>query len=220
MGRVRRLLVIICAAVLAVAVAPAANAAETPWFARSVGNATQVISVVGTGGSKAKMDVWQRTSSGWQPVAAGIPANIGANGMLPKTRDGNMATPMGVFTLDFAFGTEPNPGGGLAYVQVGPDHWWDGDMGSPTYNTMQVCRKEQCPFRTEPSSGTENLQIPQYRHAIVMGVNKARVPGNGGAFFVHTTDGGPTAGCVAIDDAMMVKLIQWLKPGALIAVAK
>lgn len=95
-----------------------------------------------------------------------------------------------MFTLDFAFGTEPNPGGGLPYVQVGPDHWWDGDMKSPTYNTMQVCKKEQCRFNTSLSAGTENLHIPQYRHAVVMGVNKARVPGNGGAFFVHSTDGG------------------------------
>ena len=38
-----------------------------------------------------------------------------------------------------------------------------------------------------------------------MGVNKERVPGNGGAFFLHTTDGGPTAGCVAIDDATLVR---------------
>ena len=97
--------------------------------------------------------------------------------MAAETHDGKMATPMGIFTLDFAFGTAPNPGGGLQYVQVGPDHWWDGDMKSPTYNTMQVCKKAQCPFDTVPGSGTENLEIPQYAHAVVMGVNKARGPG-------------------------------------------
>ncbi len=166
------------------------------------------------------MDVWQRGPAGWQPIGAGIPANIGANGMAPQTHDGEMKTPMGVFSLDFAFGTAPNPGSGLQYVQVTPDHWWDGDMKSPTYNTMQVCQKAQCPFNTDLSSGTENLNISAYKHAIVMGVNKARVPGNGGAFFVHTTDGGPTAGCVAIDDATLVKIMQWLRPGAVIAVAK
>ena len=112
------------------------------------------------------------TSAGWQPIGVGIDANIGANGMAAETHDGNMATPMGVFTLDFAFGTKPNPGGGLQYVQVGPDHWWDGDMKSPTYNTMQVCKKAQCPFATGAGSGTENLEIPQYAHAVVMGVNK------------------------------------------------
>ncbi len=219
----RRLLMLLCAVMLwcgAGLVAPVARAVDTPWFADSVGAATQVISVVGVGGSTAKMDVWQRSTAGWEPIGVGIPAHIGSNGMAPQTHDGEMKTPMGIFSLDFAFGTQPNPGGGLQYVQVGPDHWWDGDMKSPTYNTMQVCKKAQCPFNTDPSSGTENLKIPQYAHAVVMGVNKARVPGNGGAFFLHTTDGGATAGCVAIDDATLVKIMQWLQPGALIAVAK
>ena len=219
----RRVLVSICAALsaalLAVASAPPSSA-ETPWFQANVGNAAQVLSVVSTGGSTAKMDVWQRDANGWKPVATAIPVHVGANGMVPQSHDGEMATPMGIFSLDFAFGTQPNPGGGLDYVQVTRDYWWDGDMNSPTYNTMQVCKKADCPFDTNPASGTENLYIPQYAHAIVMGVNKARIPGNGGAFFVHTTDGGPTAGCVSIDDATLVKIMQWLRPGALIAVAK
>jgi L,D-peptidoglycan transpeptidase YkuD (ErfK/YbiS/YcfS/YnhG family) len=209
-----------CVALLALTSAPWATAEETPWFANQVGNAAQVLSVVGTGGSKAKMDVWQRSAAGWQPVGVGINANIGSKGMSVEHSDGQMLTPMGIFTLDFAFGTQPNPGGGLQYVQVTPDHWWDGDMKSPTYNTMQVCKKAQCPFNTDPSSGTENLDIPQYAHAIVMGVNKERIPGKGGAFFVHTTDGGPTAGCVAIDDATLVSIMKWMQPGAVIAVSK
>lgn len=220
-GSVRRRLVVLCAAVcLALAAAPIGRADYTPWFAPSVGNATQVISVTGAGGSSAKMDVWQRSTNGWEPISVAIPAHVGANGFAEQTHDGNMATPLGIYTLDFAFGTEPNPGGGLQYVQVTHDHWWDGDMKSPTYNTMQVCKKSQCPFDTSSDGGTENLYIPQYAHAVVMGVNKARVPGNGGAFFLHTTDGGPTAGCVSVDDAMVVKLIQWLRPGAMIAIAK
>ena len=219
----RRVLVSICAALsaalLAVASAPPSSA-ETPWFQANVGNAAQVLSVVSTGGSTAKMDVWQRDANGWKPVATAIPVHVGANGMVPQSHDGEMATPMGIFSLDFAFGTQPNPGGGLDYVQVTRDYWWDGDMNSPTYNTMQVCKKADCPFDTNPASGTENLYIPQYAHAIVMGVNKARVPGNGGAFFVHTTDGGATAGCVSLDDDTLVKIMRWLQPGALIAVAK
>ena len=197
-----------------------AHAEYTPWFAPQVGDATQVISVVGAGGSSAKMDVFQRGANGWEPLRAGIPAHVGEKGLAAETHDGNMQTPLGIYTLDFAFGTAPNPGGGLQYVQVGSDHWWDGDMKSPTYNLMQVCEKSQCPFSTALSDGTENLDIPQYAHAVVMGVNKERIPGKGGAFFLHATDGGPTAGCVAIDDAMVVKLIQWLRPGALIAVSK
>lgn len=219
----RRALVSIGAALSTAAIALASapiSDAEAPWFQANVGNATQVLSVVGTGGATAKMDVWQRGETGWQPIGSGIPVHIGANGMVPQSHDGEMATPMGVFSLDFAFGTQPNPGTGLEYVQVTRDYWWDGDLNSPTYNTMQVCKEADCAFNTDPSSGTENLYIPQYAHAVVMGVNKARVPGNGGAFFVHTTDGGPTAGCVALDDDTLVKIMKWLRPGAVIAVAK
>ncbi|GAC1406369.1 MAG: L,D-transpeptidase family protein [Mycobacterium sp.] len=216
----RRLLALLCAAGIWISAAPTAHADFRPWFAPQVGNATQVISVVGTGGSMAKMDVFQRSASGWQAVRAGIPTHVGENGFAAQSHDGNMATPLGIYTLDFAFGTAPNPGGGLQYVQVGPDHWWDGDPKSPTYNTMQMCKKAQCPFDTSPDGGTENLDIPEYKHAVVMGVNKARVPGNGGAFFMHTTDGGPTAGCVAIDDGTLVDIMRWLQPGAMIAITK
>ena len=197
-----------------------AHAEYTPWFAPQVGDATQVISVVGAGGSSAKIDVFQRDAAGWQPLRGGIPAHVGANGFAAETHDGNMKTPLGIYSLDFAFGTAPNPGGGLQYVQVGPDHWWDGDMKSPTYNTMQVCKKAQCPFDTAPDSGTENLDIPQYKHAVVMGVNKNKAPGGGAAFFFHTTDGKPTEGCVAVDDAQLVSIMKWLRPGAVIAITK
>jgi L,D-peptidoglycan transpeptidase YkuD (ErfK/YbiS/YcfS/YnhG family) len=209
---------ILAVAVIAMAAAPMSRAETTPWFANSVGNATQVVSVVGVGGSSAKMDVWQRTAAGWQPIGAGIPTHIGSAGMTPQAKDDYPATPMGIFTLDSAFGTAPSPGGGLPYLQVGPDDWWDGDDHSPTFNTHQHCRKDRCRFDT---SASENLDISAYVHSVVMGVNtRERIPGNGSAFFMHATDGSPTEGCVAIDDATLVKIIQWLRPGALIAIAQ
>ena len=214
---ISRSLTALAAALVALASAPLTHA-ETPWFQSSVGNATQVLSVIGTGGSTGKMDVWQRGAAGWQPVATAIPVHVGSAGLAPEARDSVPATPMGVYSLDFAFGTQPNPGGGLKYVQTTPDYWWSAD--GPTYNTMQVCKKADCPFDTSTASGTENLFIPAYAHALVMGVNKERIPGHGGAFFVHTTNGGPTAGCVALDDAALVKIIRWLQPGAVIAIAQ
>lgn len=164
------------------------------------------------------MDVWQRGATGWQAVGTGIPVLVGSAGMAPRARDGVPATPMGVYSLDFAFGTEPSPGGGLQYFQTTPDYWWSAD--GPTYNTMQVCEESECPFDTSLASGTENLFIPAYAHAVVMGVNKERIPGDGGAFFVHTSNGSPTAGCVALDDATLTKIISWLQPGAVIAIAQ
>jgi L,D-peptidoglycan transpeptidase YkuD (ErfK/YbiS/YcfS/YnhG family) len=218
----RRLLVLLCAAACILGApkagaAPAVAAAGAPWFASLVGNATQVVSVVSTGGSNATMDIYQRDATGWQALRTGVPTHVGSAGMAPQAKSGVPATPMGVYTLDSAFGTAANPGTGLPYTQVGPNHWWSGDDHSPTFNSMQVCQKAQCPFNTADS---ENLQIPQYKHAVVMGVNKNKTPGGGAAFFFHTTDGKPTEGCVAVDDAQLVSIMKWLRPGAVIAITK
>src|SRR6201996_6659855 len=173
----RRLLALLRAAVCALfallVLAPASNAAPmvnplagTPWFANQVGNATQVVSVVSTGGSNATIDIYQRTAAGWQPLRTGVPTHVGSAGMAPQAKSGVPATPTGVYSLDSAFGTAPNPGTGLPYTQVGDaNHWWSGDDHSPTFNSMQVCPKAQCAFNTGES---ENLQIPQYKHAVVM----------------------------------------------------
>ena len=76
---------------------PVGHADYTPWFAQEVGDATQVVSVAGDGGSSAKVDVFQRTAAGWQPVRVGIPAFVGSSGMAPETHDGQAKTPMGIF---------------------------------------------------------------------------------------------------------------------------
>ena len=79
--------VLVIACCLALAAAPLRHATENLWFAPSVGNATQVVSVVGVGGSSAKMGVWQRSAAGWQPVGVGIPAHIGSAVFAPQAYD-------------------------------------------------------------------------------------------------------------------------------------
>src|ERR1700757_4502082 len=94
----RRLLVSLCAAACligtALVLAPVGGAA-TPWFANAVGNATQVVSVQSTGGSNATMDIYQRTTAGWEALKTGIPTHVGSAGMATQARSGVPATPMG-----------------------------------------------------------------------------------------------------------------------------
>lgn len=204
----------VVATLVAMFSAPFATA-QGPWFADRVGGATQVITVNGTGGAGAALEAWQRSPVGWHRISPTLPATVGSAGFAPRAHDGIPATPTGVYSLDEAFGTAPNPGGGLPYRTVGPDDWWDGDPQSPTYNTHQVCAPGTCAFDEDAA---EQLQIPAYRYAVVMGVNKERVPGDGGAFFLHVANGEPTEGCVAVHEAALVWLIRWLQPGAVIAI--
>jgi len=105
-----------------------------------------VVSVVSTGGSNARMDIYQRTTAGWQPLKTGIPTHVGSLAWRRRQERGS-GHPMGVYTST-PLRYRPNPGGGLPYTQVGPNHWWSGDDHSPTFNSMQVCQKSQCPFST------------------------------------------------------------------------
>lgn len=198
---------------VAVVPAAAAQATPSPWFAESVGTATQVVSVQGTGGAKAVIGIWQRSGKTWEPIEQNVPSDVGATGFADTASDDNPATPTGVFSLDYAFGTEPSVAHGLNYLQVDADDWWDGDPASPGYNSHQRCAQSACPFDTSLSE-----ELDGYPRAIVMGVNKSRTPGGGSAFFVHASDGGPSAGCVTLDDAALVRLIGWLRPGAVIAI--
>lgn len=192
-----------------------ANAAPTPWFDGRVGLAVQVVSVQSTGGSSATVEAWQRGLSGWDRVIGPFDSFIGSDGIAPRAVDGVPATPAGVFSLDSVFGTGPAPGGLLPYRKVGPDDWWDGDPRSSTYNTHQKCTPGTCAF---DESESEQLAIPQYEYSVVMGVNAAKVPGSGGAFFMHVTDGTPTLGCVAMDKQSLLRIIRWLMPGSVISI--
>jgi len=106
----RRILLSLGAALSAAAVAIASaplGGAQRPWFQAQVGNAAQVLSVVGTGGSNGKMDVWQRGATGWQPVGAGIPVLLGSAGLAPRARD-NVPPPRWASTA-WTSRSAPNP---------------------------------------------------------------------------------------------------------------
>jgi L,D-peptidoglycan transpeptidase YkuD (ErfK/YbiS/YcfS/YnhG family) len=49
--------------------------------------------------------------------------------------------------------------------------------------------------------------------------NAAGVAGKGSCIFLHCTGSNKyTAGCVAVSEAAMKKIIQWVKPGAKIVI--
>lgn len=203
------------------AVAPLATTVqrvEAPWFAGRVGSATQVISVVGTGGSNTTLSTWQKSGSDWAPVIGGAAAKVGSPGISGSYGESSSATPAGVFAITSAFGRQPDPGAGLSYLRIDNSDWWVSDVNSPDYNTHQRCARGTCPFN---ESTSENLgeHGAVYDYALVMDVNAQRIPGGGSAFFVHVTNGAPTAGCVAIPANTLVSMLRWVRPGTVIALA-
>lgn len=180
----------------------------------TVGNATQVITVVASSSSSttAVLTAWQRASNGTWSVAFGpYQAWVGSAGIGHQS-EGSTKTPIGTFTLTEAFGRLANPGTALPYHLSQPNDWWVSDVNSKYYNTLQNCVKSACPFNTSVSEHIY-YETPYYNYAVVMDVNRwPAVPGAGSAFFLHVTDHSPTAGCVAIDQSNLIKIMRWLDP--------
>lgn len=191
--------------------APAAAVASDPdspplayW-----GSARQLITVVADSASAttATLTAWERTDAGWRSVVGPITAFVGAAG-IGQASEGSTRTPAGVWNLGQAFGRQPNPGTAMPYFQTDSNDWWNGNVNSPAYNT-------HVRQAANPGGASENLYGAGavYDYAIDMGYNTARVPGAGSAMFLHVTDGTPSAGCVAIDRASLIRILQWLDPG-------
>ena len=183
----------------------------------SPGNATQVITVVAPSESSttATLQRWVRTSTGWHRVGSAVPAHLGSDGMSAHPSEANSATPEGSFTLTQAFGHDADPGTALPYLRTTPADWWISQSG-PLYNTHQRCASG-CAFRQ--GSPNEHLfyETPYYNYALVIDYNTRNAPGGvrqgaGSAFFVHVSVGAPTAGCISVPVADLVRILRWLTP--------
>lgn len=182
---------------------PAASAAGQP-------NQVITVQAASSTSTTARLELWQRSSLGGFWRAAGpVTAYVGSRGVGP-TSEGMRRTPAGVFGLTQAFGNQPDNGTRLPYFQAGRNDWWNGNVNSPAYNTHVV-------QSYSPGGASENLYTmgPVYAHAVVIDYNRFPVvPGAGSAFFLHSDNGRPTAGCVAVSSASLNSIMRWLDPAA------
>lgn len=174
------------------------------------GTANQVVTVVAARSSAttATLSAWTRTPSGWTATVAPTAAFVGAAG-IGTASEGSTRTPEGTFTLTRSFGRIANPGTRLSWFTTDTLDWWDENPASATYN-LHVRRA------TSPGGASENLYRAGtvYDAAVVLDVNTARTPGAGSGFFLHVTNGRPTAGCVAVPTATVIAVLRWLDPAA------
>jgi L,D-peptidoglycan transpeptidase YkuD (ErfK/YbiS/YcfS/YnhG family) len=173
------------------------------------------------GSTSGTLQAWQRTSTGWVRYGSPVVAHFGSQGLTTHMSEQISATPVGSFTLTQAFGSQPNPGTGLPYFRTDASDWWISKTTAPDsalYNTHQHCAGS-CPFTQGDPNEHLVTEQPYYRFAVVIDYNTRNAPGGvrlgaGSAVFLHVTDGGPTAGCVAIAEDRLVALMQWLTPSA------
>ena len=100
-----------------------------------LGDSKQLIAVVSSGCS-AVVYGFSAGEQGWQMdfVSNGC---VGTNGVSANSREGIYCTPKGLFSLGFAFGTDPLTDLSIPYRQLNENCYWVDDPASPVYNQWQ-----------------------------------------------------------------------------------
>jgi L,D-peptidoglycan transpeptidase YkuD (ErfK/YbiS/YcfS/YnhG family) len=148
-------------------------------------------------------------SGGWKSVLGPMPCTIGKNGFaaVGEKKEGDGKTPSGVYGIHRAFGYEKGVDTKLDYRAITPDDFWCDDPDSPQYNR----RTKGVP--AAKSYEKMRRDDDAYKYLAVIEYNTDPVePGKGSAIFLHVWagEGKPTAGCVAVAEGEMAKLLAWL----------
>ena len=189
------------------------SAASSPVdHLRGVGSAQQVVKVAASryGTSYATLTAYRKTSSGWVRTFGPWTARIGRNGFAPpgKKREGDGRTPTGSYAFSFFFGVNARPSGiHYSWRHAYTYDVWDDDSASSRYN-LWTDRRRYYPGRNPEPMHNQ----PSYNYAAVIAYNTARKPGLGSAIFFHVSHGSATAGCVAIPQTQLLKVLRWLDP--------
>ena len=136
---------------------------------------------------------------------------LGRTGVRAAKREGDGATPIGVFPLRQVFYRPdrlPLPESGLPLRALTPDDGWCDDPAHRDYN-----RLIKLPFDASHEALWRDDNL--YDVIIVVGHNDDPPrPDLGSAIFIHcaTADYAPTEGCVAVDRQALIELMPRLTP--------
>ena len=174
-------------------------------------------------GYLATLTVYQRNDAQapWHRVLGPWQAETGSGHLLPaaERRDGDHATPIGVFGFGTTiYGNQPDPGGlHYAYHHLVCGDWWDEDPYSGLYNHFVHVRCGVTPSFADESEPlwTETRAYPYFaviRFNIDPIVSGPKAPGSG--IFLHSWMGTATEGCVALPESDLLEVLRWLEPSS------
>lgn len=176
----------------------------------------QMVVVQYKSGSSATLTMHEKDENGvWRQKLSSY-AYVGRNG-IGKTKEGDKKTPTGTFNLKTPFGIKANPGTSLDYVQVTKYHYWCGTSGDKYYNQLIDTRVTK---RARKSSDEHLISYKGvYNYCAFIDYNASGTAGKGSCIFLHCTGSSKyTAGCVAVPESVMKKILIAMKPGCKIVI--
>lgn len=157
----------------------------------------------------------------WKEVLEPISVSLGRNGIglglgiasvvtdknLPNKKEGDGKSPAGIFKLSKVFGYAATTiNANMPYLHLDKDLHCVDDSNSSYYN--QIITKQKAYNSFEIMRRKDNL----YKWGIIVEHNKQAQAGKGSCIFIHImkADKSPTAGCTAMTETDLHKIILWL----------
>jgi L,D-peptidoglycan transpeptidase YkuD (ErfK/YbiS/YcfS/YnhG family) len=133
----------------------------------------------------------------------------------PIKQEGDDRAPAGIFRLSSAFGYAPARSAAwikLPYLALTKQVEGIDDPNSRYYNKL-VDRSQIAKVDWRSSEQMRRADL-LYKWGVVVDHNPAAIPGAGSCIFLHIwkSPASPTAGCTAMAESDLVKLIRWLDP--------
>lgn len=201
-------------------------AAEAPaWLTE--GTQLVVVSSMDWQTNNGRLQTFERHKGHWQPAGLDFTVSTGKNGAAwglglhpeqkggPVKIEGDGKAPAGIFRIGTAFGQAVSATTALNYQAMTADDWCIDVNGSPLYNRivssrdvgLQAIQGSSEPMRRDIHSG-DHL----YDKGFVIGHNPDNRSGSGSCIFAHLwrSPGAATAGCTAMTEPDMDRLLLWL----------
>lgn len=204
---------------LSLACIPAAQAIdiEASIASLKINKSSQVLLVNNNGplSSPVKIYLLEKKGGKWEQAGESFNGVIGKNGFAKpgEKREGDGKTPSGIFSLKTTFGYDEFIQTKMPYRQVLPEDIWVDDVNAADYN-LWVKREDTEAASYEQMKRDDNL----YKYGIIIEYNTNPViKGHGSAIFFHVwrAENKATAGCVAVSEDNILKILGWLDPQAL-----
>ena len=174
------------------------------------GGIEQLVTVNSNGGTGAEINFYEYTADGgWQADAAlACQGYVGMNGTTAEMSEYITATPQGLYAIGSAFYQNSPPATGLSAFAITGDTYWVDDPDSAHYN-QRVVGDDNKDWKSAETMGN----ISGYRYGFVINYNTPPTGyARGSAIFFHIGDG-PTHGCVAASEDMVLAYLAKLDAG-------
>ncbi len=162
--------------------------------------------------NRAELFCLENTGTSWNIALPAMPASVGRKGIAAPgaKREGDGCSPYGLYPIGMAFGYQASCTTRMPYRQMSADDIWVDDPAAPDYNHL-VKKAATTAKSFEYMRRQDNL----YKYGLVVEYNtNPVVAGHGSAIFIHiwSRSYGPTAGCLAMSEENLLKVLAFLDP--------